>query len=126
MPIPYARQPVGQLPTDATRPTFATIVRLFAIEADRVLAILAAQVNTIVTVIATGHGLLSATHTDTLPSSPVRGGLVYGNATPAWAQLPVGAVGTFLESNGSDVSWRLVVAGYPTFGVNLSGQSYSP
>lgn len=33
------------------------------------------------------HNLLSATHPDTVASSPVLGGTVCGNSTPAWAQL---------------------------------------
>jgi len=33
------------------------------------------------------HNLLSATHLDTLASTPVLGGIMYANSTPAWAQL---------------------------------------
>ena len=35
----------------------------------------------------TAHNLLSATHGDTVTSSPVLGGIIYANSTPAWAQL---------------------------------------
>lgn len=72
------------------------------------------------------HKVLSATHTDTVPQAVVRGSLVYGNTTPLWDRLPAGTVGTFLGSDGTDVSYLLVVAGYPTFGINLAGQAYSP
>ncbi len=34
------------------------------------------------------HNLLSATHPDTLPASPVLGDLAVGNATPQWARFP--------------------------------------
>ncbi len=51
------------------------------------------------------HALLSTTHSDTLAGAVVRGDVIIGNATPAWSRLPVGAAGSFLSSNGTDVSW---------------------
>lgn len=51
------------------------------------------------------HALLSATHTDVVASAPVRGSLIVGNATPAWARLALGASGRFLRSNGTDAIW---------------------
>jgi hypothetical protein len=51
------------------------------------------------------HNLLSATHGDTAASSVVRGGVIVGNSTPEWSQLAAGASGTFLSSDGTDVSW---------------------
>lgn len=53
----------------------------------------------------TPHNLLSTTHPDTLAAAVVRGDVIIGNATPAWSRLAVGASGTFLRSNGTDVSW---------------------
>jgi hypothetical protein len=47
-------------------------------------------------VAAAGHALLSATHTDTIASTPVAGGLIYATATPAWAQLGIGTAGQVL------------------------------
>jgi hypothetical protein len=41
----------------------------------------------------------------------VRGDLLYGNATPAWAKLAVGGAGTVLTSNGTDVSWTAPASG---------------
>src|SRR5215468_480992 len=40
---------------------------------------------------ASNHNLLSATHPDTVPSSPVRGGMIVANSTPAWAQVAKGS-----------------------------------
>ena len=51
------------------------------------------------------HALLSATHSDTVAGAPVRGDLIIGTAAPAWDALTLGAVGTMVRSNGSDVTW---------------------
>lgn len=51
------------------------------------------------------HNLLSVTHADTLAAAVQRGAVVIGNATPAWSLLSIGAAGTVLSSNGTDVSW---------------------
>lgn len=51
------------------------------------------------------HNLLSPTHSDTTTQSPTRGSLIYGNSTPAWDELTLGASGTILRSDGTDVSW---------------------
>ncbi len=61
----------------------------------------------------TTHALLSATHTDTVASTVVRGGLIVGNATPAWAQLARGSAGTFLvmNSGGTDPTWTSTTTG---------------
>jgi len=57
------------------------------------------------------HALLSAVHTDTLPAAVSRGSLVYGNSTPAWAELVVGGSGTVLTSDGTDLSWASAAGG---------------
>lgn len=48
------------------------------------------------------HNLLSATHSDTAVASPVRGSVIVGNATPAWATTTIGAAGTYIGSDGTD------------------------
>lgn len=63
------------------------------------------------------HALLSTSHTDTVASTPVRGGIIVANSTPAWAQLAVGSSGKVLHSDGTDPSWQTLVAGdLPTHG----------
>jgi len=52
------------------------------------------------------HAFLSATHTDTVASTPVRGGVVRANATPAWEQLAKGADATVFQSDSLDALWR--------------------
>jgi hypothetical protein len=44
-------------------------------------------------------------HSDTIAAAVVRGSLIYGNATPKWAALAVGASGRFLQSDGTDAAW---------------------
>lgn len=52
------------------------------------------------------HNLLSVTHTDTTPDTAVRGDLVAAQGSPAkFARLALGASGTVLRSNGTDVAW---------------------
>jgi hypothetical protein len=56
----------------------------------------------------TNHNLLSTTHPDTVAAAVARGDLITGQgATPAWQRLPLGAAGTLLRSNGTDVLWSL-------------------
>src|SRR3990170_3176465 len=51
------------------------------------------------------HNLLSATHSDTVVQAVSRGSLIYGDATPAWNELVVGAAGSGLWTDGIDASW---------------------
>lgn len=52
------------------------------------------------------HNILSATHSDSTAASVVRGDLITGQtATPKWTRLALGASGTVLTSNGTDVTW---------------------
>lgn len=64
---------------------------------------------------AAGHGLLSASHTDTLSGTVVRGDLVVGNSTPAWARLARGTAYQHLRMNSgaTDPAWsgEPVIAG---------------
>lgn len=60
----------------------------------------------------TPHNLLSTTHTDTLTGSPLRGSIIVGNATPAWAALVRCASGSYLGSNGVDTTCLTSAAGF--------------
>lgn len=52
------------------------------------------------------HNLLAAaTHGDSVNQTVSRGSLVYGNSTPKWDELVIGAAGTWLYSDGTDVAW---------------------
>lgn len=65
-----------------------------------------------------GHSLLGPGHTDTVTQTVSRGSLIYGNSTPAWDELTVGAAGSLLRSDGTDVSWsvNLKAAGWGRVG----------
>ena len=54
------------------------------------------------------HNLLSATHPDTLPASPLEGDLVVANATPKWARLARGAATLVLKATASALEWGSV------------------
>jgi hypothetical protein len=58
---------------------------------------------------AVPHTLLSATHTDTVPASPVEGDLVAGSGAPAsWVRLPAGGCGQFLGVGDSgNLEWQI-------------------
>lgn len=53
------------------------------------------------------HDILSATHTDTLTASVVRGDLIVGNTTPKWSRLAKGSAKQVLAMNsgGNDPEW---------------------
>lgn len=51
------------------------------------------------------HDILSVTHTDTVANAVTRGSIIYGNSTPKWDELTIGAADTFLKSDGTDVVW---------------------
>lgn len=51
------------------------------------------------------HDILSAYHSDALAAGVSRGSLIYGNATPKWAELTLGAAGLIVVSDGADVAW---------------------
>ena len=53
------------------------------------------------------HNILDgAVHLDSVADGVTRGSIIYGNATPKWDELDIGAVDTFLGSNGTDISYR--------------------
>jgi len=75
-------------------------------------------------VFVVGQALLSATHTDTVAASPVRGDLIIANSTPAWTKLPIGTTGKYVRSDGSDPSWQTIASGdisNSTFVTSVSG-----
>ena len=67
------------------------------------------------TLSATGTGsnalLDGSNHTDTVAQTVSRGSLIYGNSTPKWDELTIGANGTVLSSDGTDVSWQPATSG---------------
>lgn len=56
------------------------------------------------------HNFLSATHSDTVAASPVRGDLITANSTPAWTKLAIGTAGQLLTNNATDASWSNTLA----------------
>jgi hypothetical protein len=56
---------------------------------------------------AAGHAILDGSvHTDSVADGVTRGSIIYGNATPKWDELVIGAADTFLGSDGTDLSYR--------------------
>lgn len=57
--------------------------------------------------VGSAHALLDGSvANDTVAAEVSRGSLIYGNATPAWDELVVGAANAFLGTDGTDVAWR--------------------
>jgi hypothetical protein len=63
------------------------------------------------------HAVLSATHTDALVDTVIRGDIVYGNATPKWARLPFPGTptGKVLVATATDVAWSAAPLGTAAF-----------
>lgn len=59
------------------------------------------------------HALLDGgtAHSDSAADGVTRGSLIYGNATPAWDELVIGAANTYLKSDGTDVAWATIPSG---------------
>lgn len=55
------------------------------------------------------HNLLSATHPDTLPDSPVRGDLIRGNSSLQWERLAKGSTNYILKAGALDVAWNAML-----------------
>jgi hypothetical protein len=70
------------------------------------------------------HNLLSATHPDTVSTSPVLGDLLYGNATPAWDKLSGNITTTkkYLSQIGTGAASAAPVWSQPSFS-ELSGSA---
>lgn len=56
------------------------------------------------------HNILSTTHPDTLANTVSRGSIIVGNVTPLWNEVTVGAAGTIVGSDGTDTTFRTLVA----------------
>lgn len=71
------------------------------------------------------HNLLDAsTHPDTVAQTVTRGSLIYGNSTPKWDELVIGAANRVLASDGTDAAWTaLTVSHLPTFALLSSTHS---
>lgn len=54
------------------------------------------------------HDILSATHSDATANAVTRGSLIYGNSTPKWDELVIGANQKVFVSDGTDPSWGTV------------------
>ena len=67
------------------------------------------------------HALLGASHSDATTSTVTRGDIVFGNSTPAWDDLAIGAVETYLRSDGTDPAWSLITLGTNTAGSYAGG-----
>jgi hypothetical protein len=70
-------------------------------------------------VAAVSNALLDGVaHSDTLAGSVLRGDIIVGNATPAWARVAKGAAGSVLFGNGTDSAWTInpLIAGYVRIG----------
>lgn len=60
-------------------------------------------------VVAGPHKLLDGSmHVDSAAQTATRGSLIYGNSTPAWDELVIGAANRVLRSDGTDLSWAQV------------------
>jgi hypothetical protein len=69
---------------------------------------------------ATPHALLSVTHSDSLASAVSRGSIVVGNATPAWAEVAIGANLTVLASDGTDAAWTALTDAHIPDGITIT------
>lgn len=57
--------------------------------------------------VAGTHAMLDGIiHNDSVADAVTRGSIIYGNATPKWDELVIGAADTFLGSDGTDLSYR--------------------
>lgn len=75
------------------------------------------------------HAILDGdTHSDSVADAVTRGSIIYGNATPKWDELVIGAADTFLGSDGTDLSYRTAaqvmasLSGEATAAFDLGGQ----
>lgn len=56
------------------------------------------------------HSLLSVTHPDTLAAAVVRGDVIVGNSSPAWARKAIGTAGQVFQTDGVDANWGYTLA----------------
>lgn len=68
-----------------------------------------AGTETLLSNVSTTNVLLDgANHTDTVAQTVSRGSLIYGNSTPKWDELVVGAANTVVRTDGTDAAWGKV------------------
>ncbi len=66
------------------------------------------------------HNILDGSvHPDSVADAVTRGSIIFGNSTPTWDELVIGAADTFLGSDGTDVSYRTAAQVL----VSLSGEA---
>jgi hypothetical protein len=102
-----ARQTNGQIPIGSTgaAPVLGTISAGTGISITNG----AGSITVAVTGSISSHALLDGSvNNDTVAHPPVRGDLIVGNSTPAWARFALGANHTVLKSNGTDPAWAAV------------------
>ena len=51
------------------------------------------------------HNILSTTHSDTLVTATTPGSILRVNAASKWVELPIGAAGYVLTSDGTNAEW---------------------
>ena len=59
------------------------------------------------------HAMLDGSvHTDSVADAVTRGSIIYGNATPKWDELVIGAANTVLQSDGTDAAWGSIATAF--------------
>ena len=75
----------------------------------------------------TGHALLDGSiHTDTVAATVSRGSIPYGNSTPKWDELVIGAANTVLRTDGTDAMWGKVNLSTDVTGTLPNGNGGDP
>lgn len=68
----------------------------------------ALEFATLAAILAGSHNLLDGSvHGDSVADAVSRGSLIYGNSTPKWDELVIGAANAVLTSDGTDAAWAL-------------------
>ena len=101
--------------------TYGSATQVPQITTDAYGRLTAASAVTISGVSPSAHNLLDATyHGDAATGNIARGDLLYGNATPKVARLPLGGIaGSILTRNANDVAWSAYAL------VGTAGQTYT-
>jgi len=101
--------------------TYGSATQVPQITTDAYGRLTAASAVTISGVSPSAHNLLDATyHGDAATGSIARGDLLYGNATPKVARLPLGGItGSILTRDANDVAWSAYAL------VGTAGQTYT-